>query len=664
VVGATDRADSYGGNVLRNLARAGFKGPVWGVNPKRDEVLGRACVPTVADLPQAVDALVVAIPAPGVADVVRAGADRGCGGAVVLSAGFAEIESGRGFQEELRAVALEHDLPICGPNGNGIVAVGARAMLWGDGLPDLAPGAIALVTQSGNVGVNALGSRRGIRWHTVVSTGNQVVCRASDWLAALAQRDDVRSVALFLESDDDGAALAEALAVCSESGVGVAVLKVGASEAGARAATAHTGALAGDQRVFRALIEEAGGAWAEDFHDLLELSRALSEPRARPRGDGGLAILTCSGGDSGVAADQAGELGLELPPLSGATSARLRELLPDAATIANPLDYTAMIWGDAPLLREIVSVVGDDEAIDQLLLLYDQPADADNSWGSVREGLIAGAHDRPAVAALVASTLPDLLDQPAALEFSAAGLPAIAGLRSALRCALALRAPQGSAARLREIATAARVRRQRSANGWLGEVEAKRLIAGAGIPVPAGGTAADLDGCVEVATGVGWPVALKLSGPALQHKAEVGALALNVGDETQMASAFGRLTALPEAAGASFLVERMAVPGIEVLVAARADGVVPALVVGLGGSWAEVLDDVAVIPLPADTHHVETALASLRGAALLADSMPAIAAVAIVTGELLLAERLSLIELNPVSVGPGGAVALDAVARA
>ena len=237
-----------------------------------------------------------------------------------------------------------------------------------------------MVTQSGNVGVNALGSRRGIRWHTVVSTGNQAVADASDWLAALAERDGVGSVALFLESDDDGAKLAEALALCAERGVGVAVLKVGSSEAGARAAAAHTGSLAGDQRVFRALVEEAGAAWAEDFHDLLELAKALAEPRARPRGDGGLAVLTCSGGDSGVAGDQAAAIGLDLPPLSPATERKLAELLPDAATIGNPLDYTAMIWAETSRLRKIVTAVGDDPAIDQLLLCYDHPDDADASW--------------------------------------------------------------------------------------------------------------------------------------------------------------------------------------------------------------------------------------------------------------------------------------------
>jgi acetyl-CoA synthetase len=671
VVGATDRPDSYGGNVLRNLERAGFAGEVWGVNPKRTEVLGRPCVPSVAELPRPVDALVVAIPAAAVSGAVRAGAERGCGGAIVLSAGFAEVESGRGHQAALREVALEHGLAVCGPNGNGIVAVATGAAMWGDGLPGLEPGPVGMVTQSGNVGVNALGSRRGIRWHTVISTGNQAVCGASDWLAALAIRDGLRSVALFLESDDDGPALAEALALCAEAGVGVAVLKVGASEAGARAASAHTGSLAGDQRVFRALVEEAGAAWAEDFHDLLELAKALAEPRARPAGSGGLAVLTCSGGDSGVVADRAAEIGLQLPPLSAGTARRLAQLLPEAATIANPLDYTSMIWGESELLRELVAIVGDDPAIDQLLLLYDQPADADASWTAVREGLIAGVNETPA-AALIASTLPDLLDEGAALEFAAAGVPAVAGLRSAVSCALALRAPAADPARLREIADTARGAAQGTAgdDGWLGEAATKQLLRDAGVGVPAGHLATNLDVCIEIAREIGWPVALKLSSPALRHKSDAGAIALDLGDEDELRVAFARLASLPAAEGASFLVETMAEPGVELLVASRADAVVPALVIGLGGVWTEALDDVAIVPLPASPERIEAALRSLRGAAVLtggrgakAVDLAAVAALGARIGALLLESRLNLLELNPVVATATGAVALDAVAR-
>ena len=148
--------------------------------------------------------------------------------------------------------------------------------MWGDALAPLQAGPVAMVSQSGNVAVNALAGRRALRFHTVVSCGNATVVDPAEWVRALARDDDVRSIALYLEGDGDGALLCEALAECAERDVGVAVLKVGESSAGAAAATAHTGALAGDQRVFRALVEEAGAAWAADFHDLLELAKAMS----------------------------------------------------------------------------------------------------------------------------------------------------------------------------------------------------------------------------------------------------------------------------------------------------------------------------------------------------------------------------------------------------
>ena len=220
---------------------------------------------------------------------------------------------------------------------------------------------MALVSQSGNVAVNALAVGRGLRFHTVASVGNQAVLDAAALLEALVEDEDVGSVALFLESDGDGARLARALARAAERDIGVAVLKVGATAAGATAAAAHTGALAGDQRVFRALVEEAGGAWADDVHDLLELAKALAVPGARPRrrrlgrAGGGLAILTCSGGDSraggrrGGPARAAAAAALAPRPRSGSSRCCRR-----AATIGNPLDYTAMIWGERERLAAIV----------------------------------------------------------------------------------------------------------------------------------------------------------------------------------------------------------------------------------------------------------------------------------------------------------------------
>ena len=672
VVGATDRADSYAGNVLRNLARAGFAGPVWGVNPKRDEVLGRPCVGTLAELPQPVDAVVVAIPAVSVPDVIADAAARGCGGAVVLSAGFGEVEAGRELERRLRETAFDAELPVCGPNGNGVIAVAARAPMWGDSADNLAPGGVAMISQSGNIAVNAIGSRRGISYHTVVSTGNQAVLDASDWLEALCERDGVRSVAMFLESDGDGARLAEALARACEQGIGVAVLKVGTSERGASAAAAHTGALAGDQRVFRALVEEAGAAWASDPHELLELARVLAHPRARPSGSGALAVLTCSGGDSGVAADAAERLEVKLATLSSATVERLEPLLPEAATIGNPLDYTALIWGDSELLRRIIVTVDGDPAVDQLLLIYDHPEglspESDASWTAVREGIVAGAIEADA-AGIVASTLPDLIDDTASRRLAERGFPAVPGLKTALLCARTLRRPPGDPRRMREIAAAARAAGRPDGRRWIAEAEAKELLRAGGIAVPAGRLVADADDAVAAADEVGWPVAMKLSAPSLLHKSDLGALALSLTDEEAVRAADARLRALA-VAEAEVLVERMAPDGVEVFVAASTDGVVPALVIGLGGIWAEALDEVAIVPLPASGERVERALRSLRAAPLFtgvrgtsAVDIGGLAALAARVGELVLDRRLALLELNPVAAGPDGALALDAVAR-
>ena len=177
VVGANDRPGSYADTVLRNLERAGFEGSVWGVHPTRTEVHGRECVPSLLELPEPVDAVVIAIPAAAVAGAVSEAIERGCGGAIVFAAGFAEVESGRELEAELRRLAIGGRFPVCGPNGNGVVAVGARAPLWGDSVPELEPGRVAMISQSGNVAVNAIGSRRGIDFHTLISTGNQAVAR-------------------------------------------------------------------------------------------------------------------------------------------------------------------------------------------------------------------------------------------------------------------------------------------------------------------------------------------------------------------------------------------------------------------------------------------------------------------------------------------------------
>jgi acetyl-CoA synthetase len=659
VVGATDRPGSYGAQTLRNLADWS-QARVIGINPHRDRVLGVSCVPSLRDLDGPVDAVVVATPAATVVGQVSAAATTGCGGVIVYADRMTPVQTA-----ELAVVAAEHRLAVLGPNTNGVVDVGSRTALWGDPLR-MPPqgGQVAVVTQSGNIGVGALAHRRGAGLHSVIALGNAVALDAADVLAHLAGQSargpGPRAVALYLEDDGDGARLAESLAACAEQDVRLAVLKAGRSAAGRAAAAAHNEALLGSHRVFTALVREAGGVVVDDVHDLLETARALTG-RRRSRG---IAVVTCSGGDAAIAADLADSVGMPLPPFGEATRTRLGRLLPGVAP-ANPLDHTNRVWADRTALADLVETVALDPAVDAVVYVQDEPADllpdAAAEWETTRAGAADGAA-RADVSLLLVATLPG--QEPGGP--SAPGV--VSGLRPAVAGLAALRRGVPDRHRLRAVAAAAR----RSLPAGVEDApsrpehEAKALLAQHGIATPAGMVATTVTGAVDAARRVGLPCAVKVSARGLLHKSAVAAVETGVGDLDEVRRTAARLLGVAgELGGGVLLVERMVPAGVEILVAARADGVVPVLVLGMGGRWAEVLDDVVVVPLPADQRRVHQALMGLRGVALLRagtpDAVDHTVALAARLGTLLLERRWRMVELNPVVVTSTEAVAVDAV---
>lgn len=665
VVGATDRPGSYGGAALANLVEAGFTGRLVGVNPRRTEIMGVPCIASLADLDAPVDAVIVATPADTVPELVDQAGALGCGGAVVFAAEFAE--TGRvDRQEALVDAARRHLLPVIGPNGNGLVAVPARAPLWGDSVRLGHPGPVAFVTQSGNFGVLGLGSQRGIDWHTVVSVGNSAVVDATDVVHHLAAAEGVRSVALYLEDDGDGARWAEAFARCAEHDVRVAVLKAGHSAAGARAGGAHTAAVAGDHRVFQALVREVGGAWCHDPHELMETAKVLAGPR--PRRAGGLAVVTCSGGDAVTVADEAERLGVPLASFSPDTERRLRELLPDGVLVTNPLDHTNALWADTERIGEVVAALADDPDVSQILYVqdtpHDMPPDTAAEWASTRDGVVVAAHDTPRG---VAAVLPELLPDDVARSLSARGVAPLLGVSAALRAFGANATPPADPDRLRAVAGAAAAAGRRPAE-WLAEHESKALLASHGVPVPRGRAASRPEEAVVISHELGSPVAVKLSHRQVRHKTDIGGLALGLSDPHELREAARRILKLRP--GAVVLVEAMSDPGVEVLVSVSADSVVPHLVLALGGIWTELLDDVVILPLPVDADLVRAGLLRLRGAGLLTGArgrepvdLDALAEVAVAAVAAFEKEALSLVEMNPVIASPHGAVAVDAVVR-
>jgi acyl-CoA synthetase (NDP forming) len=649
VVGATDREGTYAHTTLLNLARAEFPGRVIGIHPTRSSAAGVACVPTLTDA-GSVDAVVIATPADTVPAYVADAAALGCGGAIVYAAGFAE--AGRAdLQVELAAAA--GSMPVIGPNGNGMVSVPARAPLWGDAVTlPRSPGGIALISDSGNIGVVGMAHRSGEGLHTVISSGNAAVIDTPTLLGQVALLDGVRAVAMYVEGDGDGASWCEALARCAERDVRVVVLKAGRSARGAAVGAAHTAALVGDQVVFAAMITEAGGVMVEQPLELLETARALALGRRDPRG---AAFLTCSGGDAAIAADIADDLGVRLADLSPPTERRLRDLLPPAATVANPLDHTAMAWADTEAIAALAETVGRDPAVGHLVYVQDEPPGLPPGplaeWQATRAGGVLGG-ERAGMQTMVVATTP-----------GQAAEGAVAGVDNALRAIGALQRPPADAARLRAIAAAASARANPRP---MDEYRAKELLVERGVSVPHGTVVVDAEGAVEAARSIGYPVVLKVVAEGVIHKSEVGGVVVGVESDEEVLRECTSLLGL--ASEARVLVEQLAPSGVEVIVAARRDGVVPTLTVGLGGVWTEVLGDVVCVPLPASPARVRTALGELRGFALLAGvrggaayDVDALCDAASRIGDALLGEELCLIEVNPIIVGESGYVAVDAV---
>lgn len=656
VVGATDRPGSYAHATLLNLIRNGFIGTVVGVHPTRREVMSFACVPHLKDLKEPVDVVVIATPAESVPGYLLTAKELGCGGAVVFAAGFAEIGNDIG---QAALVSAAGSLPVIGPNGNGYVSVPARAALWGDAalLPET-PGPIALITQSGNIGVVMLAHRHGLGLHSVFSIGNSAVVDTAVLIESLATTEGVKVIGVYLENDGCGVTLTKALATCARNDVRVVFLKAGRSPRGVLAGAAHTAAVAGDQRVFAALVEEAGGVIVKEPTELIETARALAAGRRDLRG---AAVVTCSGGDATLAADIASDAGALLADFGPQTMQELENLLPVTATATNPLDHTNLVWADTESIAKICETVARDATVGHLVYVQDLPpglpAGLRAEWDATRAGGIEGGL-RAQVPTMLVSSMPG--QEPA---------DAVGGLTSAMKAIAALQLPAPDGNRLTNIAEHCARPPAPSSPHYLAEHHAKELLRNAGIAVPESAIASTCDAAVLAAADIGFPVAVKISVPGLIHKSDIGALALGLSDSQAVTDACERLLRITELpADPQLLIEAMVDPGLEIFVAAHRDGVVPCVVIGFGGLWAEVLSEVAVIPLPVDADRVVLEIGRLKGSQLLtgergqkALAIGELAQLVVEVANLFIDEQLTLIELNPVIVDVVTAIAVDAV---
>ncbi|MUN35285.1 hypothetical protein GNZ18_01520 [Actinomadura sp. NEAU-AAG5] len=681
VVGASPKG-GYGLRTLRNTRGAGFAGRLYAVHPSHAEVDGVRAYPSLADLPEAPDAVAAAIPAAGVPALAAQAADLGAGSMVVFGAGFGERdEAGRRLQRELVAAAGGR-LPLIGPNCLGVASFRGRAALWGIELPLLhadADGVVALAAQSGNMALTTMLSGRLPSVAYGVSAGNQAVLDLADCLEYFLTDPGVRVVCLVMEGLADLArfrALAERAAARD---VAVIVLKVGRSAVGEAATVAHTGTLAGRDASYDALFRQTGVYRVDDLDEMIALSSLLAAPR-RPRGRS-VGVYASSGGECGLVADLADATGVALADLDRAARDRLAAALPPYMAVRNPLDLGANAWGDQAMYRTAALAMGASPDVDVVAFAGDAPTHSEPLDEIGWPEMVIGAGEAAAeldVPVVLMTTTTDVTSGLIALA-RRHGVTLLAGARPALRAIALAGAPRPSIARPDEPPADPERRRRAAAllDCPLSESRAKELLSLYGIGSPSGGVAADADAAAAIADRVGYPVVCKLHAPGVAHKSDIGGVEVGLRDEDALRGAFARVMRRAAAAvdapgdgpAPGVLVERMAGPGTELIVGGRNDAAGSLVVLGAGGVLTELLGDSAGLLWPFTRDDVLDAVGRLRAGALLRGyrgsppaDLDALADAAAAVGRLL-AElpEVAEIDVNPLLAGPDGCLALDAL---
>ena len=667
---------------VRQARAFGFAGPIWAVSPKLDEIAGINCLRSLQDLPEAPDAVFLAVPREATIEMTRELAALGAGGVIAYAAGFAEL-GGSGVELQRRLVEAAGDLALIGPNCYGMLNALDGVALWpsGHGLQRVGRGA-AIVAQSGNVSLNVTMNLRSVPFAHVISMGNQACLDLSDFIAVLAEEPRVTAIALYIEGVTEVDTFAEAAAAALERGIPIVALKAGTSDLGSRLAVTHTSSLAGDDALYDALFHRLGIARAHSVPELLETVKLLSI--LPPPGGRRLAVFTCSGGDSLMVADAAAPLGIDLAQPSRARREALRRLLPDFATVSNPLDYNTSLWGDRAALVRCFSTMLEDP-YDAALLVLDYPHEGISGRAEcdISVDALVLAAQSAGVPAAVASTLPELIPAPARERMIEAGVAPLQGLPEALSAlSAAIRHGERRDAARRAGFESLRLPKSTPVAGpvaTLHEAESKRRLAEFGLRVPVG-RVVHRQQAGQAAAEIGFPVALKVLSPFLPHKSDAGGLELALRSEAQVEAALARMESRLASGGhgpiETVLVEEMVGDAVaELIVGVVRDGQLGlALVIGGGGILVELVRDTQRLLLPAAHEDIEDALGRLAAAKLLTgyrgrepgDLSAAVDAIAAIAG-FAEAHRSTLVELdvNPLLVRPlgRGAIAADALVR-
>ncbi len=618
IVGATDKPGNWPQRVWRNLKRYEYAGAVYPLNPARDTVWDTRCYRAFADLPEKPDHLVVLAPAKFVCATLREAAAAGARSATIMTSGFDESPDAEGqkFGADLRQVIADTGLAISGPNCLGNFNAAARFFsMPDDRAQKLSRGPVAVLGQSGGIvmAIKRTLEERGIDTDACITSGNETGLTTADYIAYFATQPQIRVIACYLESVHDGAAFLEALRMARAAGKQVAIMKLGASDAGRAAAAAHTGALAGSMEAFDAVAGRAGAIRVRNLDEMTEAVEFLVHAPL-PSGKR-LGSITFSGGMRGLLLDAAEASGMSYQPLSEATRAKLSEILSVGTIIGNPLDAGFAALSSADAYLRCVEILLADEEIDILLLQEELPRGPgterkENNLRAVNE--LAQKAGKPI--AFVSMISYGMNDYSRALR---ASLPNIAFLQEVDKCLRTMRVisqhVELAAASLPAPRTPSRegvalLSTFVAAEGpaTLDEVASKSLLAAYGLRAPREMLAQSEDEAVAAAQRIGFPVVAKIVSAALPHKSDIGCVKVGLKDEASVRDAFRAIVSAAHAHPArpaieGVLIAQMVSGGLELVLGAKLDPEMgPVILFGSGGVDLELTRDVALAACPLD----------------------------------------------------------------
>jgi acetyl coenzyme A synthetase (ADP forming)-like protein len=682
VIGASRRPGTIGYQIVDNLVRHGYEGVIYPVNPKARAIHSIPAYPSVTDIPGPVDLAMVVVPKQLVLDVVDECGAKGIKGLVVISAGFREVGgSGARLEQELMAKVRQYGMRLVGPNCMGLLSTRPELRMNATFAPTMPPpGPVSLMSQSGAMGVTILdyAAEYGIGIADFVSVGNKPDVSGNDLVQFWSEDDRTSVILMYLENFGNPKRFTQ-LARRITKKKPIIVVKAGRTGVGARAASSHTGALAGADVAVDALLGQSGVIRVDTVEDLFDLAMAFDDLPV-PAGNR-VAIVTNAGGPGIIIADACESRGLEVAPLSESTQAALREVLAEEASVRNPVDMIASATPES--YRLVLDRVLEDEGVDAAIAAFVPPLGVRQQ--DVAEAIVEArkGHDKPVLAVLMGRQgLPQ-----GRAELHEAGVPAYIFPESAAKALAAmhrynrwLRQPEGT---FREFdvdrEAVQRILRETCESGeeHLAGPDALAVFRAYGIPVLESRIVSSADDAAAAAAELGFPVVMKIESPDIVHKTDVGGVVVDLRTEEEVRAEFDGMlnrvkAAQPEADIHGVLLQPFVRGGRETIIGGTTDPTFgPLLMFGLGGVYVEALKDVVFRVHPLTDLDAEQMVKSIRGYKVLkgirgeppSDETAitdVIQRVSQLMGENPAIEEL---DINPFLVQETGGVALDARIR-